>query len=104
MSNDKLASLWEERNRLAILRSYRMLDTPREPEFDGLAELAARTCQTPIALVSLIDERRQWFKAEVGLGLRETPLDCSICLTAMLQPGAMIVSDLSVITHAAISH
>ncbi|WP_281024406.1 GAF domain-containing protein [Microvirga calopogonii] len=94
MTNDKLASLWKERDRLATLRSYWILDTIREPAFDGLAELAARTCQAPIALISLIDERRQWFKAEVGLGIRETPLDCSICLTATLQPGAMVIPDL----------
>jgi two-component sensor histidine kinase len=48
-----------------------------------------------MALISLIDERRQWFKAEVGLGVRETPLDRSICLTAMLQPGLTIVPDLT---------
>jgi two-component sensor histidine kinase len=84
-----------ESERLAALRSYRVLDTPPEPEFDDLVQLAARACQTPVALISLIDERRQWFKAEVGLGLRETPLDRSICLTAMLQPGLTIVPDLT---------
>jgi two-component sensor histidine kinase len=72
-----------------------MLDTPPEPAFDDLVQLAARTCQAPIALISLIDARRQWFKAEVGLGVRETPLDRSICLTAMLQPGLTIVPDLT---------
>jgi GAF domain-containing protein len=92
--NDKLLPHWNEGDRLAALRSYRILDTPAEPAFDGLVALAARTCQTPIALISLIDEHRQWFKAEVGLSLRETPLDCSICLTTMLQPGTMIVPDL----------
>ena len=86
---------WNETDRLAALRSYRVLDTPPEPEFDGLVHLAAHTCRAPIALISLIDERRQWFKAEVGLGVRETPLDCSNCLTAMLQPETMIVPDLS---------
>lgn len=94
VSNDKLAPFWNEHDRLATLRGYRILDTPPEPAFDGLVALAARTCQTPIALISLIDEHRQWFKAEVGLSLRETPLDCSICLTTMLQPGTMIVPDL----------
>ena len=93
--NDKSSPAWTESDRLASLRSYRILDTPPEPEFDGLVHLAARTCHAPVALISLVDERRQWFKAEVGLGLRETPLDCSICMTAMLQSGAMIVPDLS---------
>ncbi|MBL0404074.1 GAF domain-containing protein [Microvirga aerilata] len=95
MLNDKLHPSWTESDRLAALRSYRVLDTPPEPAFDDLVRLAARACQAPIALISLIDERRQWFKAEVGLGVRETPLDRSICLTAMLQPGLTIVPDLS---------
>jgi two-component sensor histidine kinase len=84
-----------ESDRLAALRSYRILDTLPEPEFDDLVQLAARACQTPVALISLIDERRQWFKAQVGLGVRETPLDRSICLNAMLLPGLTIVPDLT---------
>lgn len=92
---DKLLPTWTESDRLAALRSYRILDTPPEPAFDDLVQLAARACQAPIALISLIDERRQWLKAEVGLGVRETPLDRSICLTTMLQPGLTIVSDLT---------
>jgi two-component sensor histidine kinase len=92
---DKLLPTWTESDRLAALRSYRILDTPPEPAFDDLVQLAARACQAPIALISLIDERRQWFKAEVGLGVRETPLDRSICLTAMLQPGLTVVPDLT---------
>jgi two-component sensor histidine kinase len=93
--NDKLLPSWTESDRLAALRSYRVLDTPPEPAFDDLVQLAARACQAPIALISLIDERRQWFKAEVGLGVRETPLDRSICLNAMLLPGMTIVPDLT---------
>jgi two-component sensor histidine kinase len=92
--NDKLLPAWTESDRLAALRSYRVLDTPPEPAFDALVQLAARACRTPMALISLIDERRQWFKAEVGLGVRETPLDRSICLSAMLQPGLTVVPDL----------
>ncbi|MBJ6128475.1 HWE histidine kinase domain-containing protein [Microvirga splendida] len=95
MLNDKLLPAWKECDRLAALRSYRIIDTPPEPAFDDLVELAARACQTPIALISLIDERRQWFKAEVGLGVRETSLDRSICLSAMLLPGLTIVPDLT---------
>ena len=91
----QIAPAWNESDRLAALRSYRVLDTPPEPEFDALVQLAARACQAPVALISLIDERRQWFKAEVGLGVRETPLDRSICLSAMLQPGLTIVPDLT---------
>jgi two-component sensor histidine kinase len=93
--NNKMQPALTESERLAALRSYRVLDTPPEPEFDDLVQLAARACQTPVALISLIDERRQWFKAQVGLGVRETPLDRSICLSAMLLPGLTIVSDLT---------
>jgi two-component sensor histidine kinase len=93
--NDKLLPAWTETDRLATLRSYGVLDTPPEPAFDDLVQLAARTCQTPVALISLIDERRQWFKAEMGLGVRETSLDRSICLSAMLLPGLTIVPDLT---------
>ena len=92
---DKILPTWTESDRLAALRSYRILDTSPEPAFDDLVQLAARACQAPIALISLIDERRQWFKAEVGLGVRETALDRSICLTATLQPGMTIVPDLT---------
>jgi two-component sensor histidine kinase len=92
--NDDSLPAWKEQDRLATLRSYCIIDTQPEPAFDDLVQLAARSCQTPVALISLIDERRQWFKAEVGLGLQETPLDRSICLSAMLLPGLTIVSDL----------
>ncbi len=95
MLNDKLLPPWTETDRLATLRSYRVLDTSPEPAFDDLVQLAARACKAPMALISLIDERRQWFKAEVGLGIRETPLDRSICLTAMRRSGLTIVPDLT---------
>jgi hypothetical protein len=57
--NNKMQLALAESERLAALRSYRVLDTPPEPEFDDLVQLAARACQTPVALISLIDERRQ---------------------------------------------
>jgi two-component sensor histidine kinase len=57
--------------------------------------LAAQVCETPIALITLVDDRRQWFKAEIGLGLRETPLDSSICAKAILEPGLLVVPDTS---------
>jgi two-component sensor histidine kinase len=93
--NNKMQPALTESERLAALRSYRVLDTPPEPEFDDLVQLAARACQTHVALISLIDERRQWFKAQVGLGVRETPLDRSICLSAMLLPGLTIIPNLT---------
>jgi two-component sensor histidine kinase len=94
VTNDILLPIWNENDRLAALRSYRILDTRTEPEFDDLVKLAARACDAPIALISLVEDRRQWFKAELGLGLRETPLDRSICLSAMLQPGLTVVQNL----------
>lgn len=62
-----------ELSRLAALLRYEILDTPEEDQFDDFTVLAARLCGTPIALISLVDERRQWFKSRVGLGVSETP-------------------------------
>ncbi|WP_187144299.1 sensor histidine kinase [Microvirga massiliensis] len=91
---DDTGPSWNEK-RLAALRSYSILDTPPEPEFDDLVRLAARACHAPVALITLVEERRQWFKAETGLGFRETPLDHSICAQAILQPGLTVVHDLA---------
>jgi two-component sensor histidine kinase len=71
--------------RIAALHDYDILDTPRESDFDDIVDLASRICGTPISVINLIDTDRQWFKAEVGLGVRETPLDTSICSHAILQ-------------------
>jgi len=95
VSNYEVRPGWQESDRLAALRSYRILDTPPEPQFDDLAQMAARVCRTPIAVINLIEDRRQWFKAEIGLGVRETPLDVSICAKAILQPGLLVVRDLT---------
>src|SRR5580698_437686 len=82
-----------EEFRLAALRHYAILDTPREADFDEIVKVASAICGTPISVINLIDQGRQWFKAEVGLGVRETPLDSSICAHAILQPGLFIVPD-----------
>jgi len=68
-----------ERERLAALERYEMLDTPAEAEFDDLTALAAQICGTPIALISLVDARRQWFKSNVGLDATETSREVSFC-------------------------
>jgi len=73
-----------EAYRLAALRSYGILDTPREEDFDEVVRVASAICDAPISVINLIDHGRQWFKAEVGLGVRETPLDSSICAHAIL--------------------
>lgn len=84
---------WTEAERLASLRSYDILDTGREAAFDDLTALAARLCDAPIALISLVDADRQWFKSEIGLGASETPLDTSFCRHALLETDEMVVPD-----------
>ncbi|WP_426167354.1 sensor histidine kinase [Sandarakinorhabdus sp. DWP1-3-1] len=84
---------WDEDARLRALDSYGILDTPREADFDDVAALAAATFGTPIAVVNLIAEGRQWFKAEIGIGARELPLDVSICAHAFLESRLMVVPD-----------
>lgn len=84
---------WDEGDRLSALERYRILDTPREPDFDDIVRLAAGTFGAPIAVVNLIANGRQWFKAEVGIGARELPLDVSICAHAILQGDTMVVPD-----------
>ncbi|PZO45618.1 MAG: hypothetical protein DCF17_00780 [Shackletoniella antarctica] len=75
-----------EDQRLAALLGYDILDTQAEAAFDDLAKLAAYICGTPIALVSLIDQNRQWFKARVGLDTPETSRDVAFCAHAILEP------------------
>ena len=84
-----------ETARLHALDSYRLLDTPRESDFDEIAEAAAELCDAPIGVVNLIGDGRQFFKAEVGLGVRETPLESSFCRQAILQEDFLYVSDAS---------
>ena len=86
-------SRWDEADRLAALRRYGVLDTTPEASFDDLANLAARLCDAPMAAVSLVDAERQWFKAEVGLGVSETPRPTSFCAHAMVSDQPMVVTD-----------
>jgi len=68
-----------ELSRLAALLRYEILDTPEDSAFDDFTALAAQICDTPIALISLVDDRRQWFKSRVGLDVSETPREISFC-------------------------
>lgn len=89
----RTCSLSHEDERLAALRAYGILDTPREEAFDAITRIAAHVCGVPIALISFVEEGRQWFKSEVGLGVRETPLGMSICAHAILQHELFVVPD-----------
>ena len=83
MSSPYPLSAERERERLSVLESYQVLDTGDEAIFDAFVNLAAELADTPIALVSLIDEKRQWFKARRGLTIRETPRDQAFCAYAL---------------------
>ena len=82
-------------DRLAALARYNILDTPAEPGFDDIVKLATLMCETPTALVSLVDSDRQWFKARICFELVETGLDSSVCAHALIEPGLLIIPDLS---------
>ncbi len=84
-----------EAERLSALASYEILDTLPERDFDDLTKLAARICGTPVALISLVDADRQWFKSRVGLDIAETPRDSSICAHALGRDGLFVVPDAS---------
>ncbi|MEG3168087.1 PAS domain S-box protein [Sphingomonas sp. LB3N6] len=92
MKNDH-SPVAREELRLAALTRYNVMDTPREGGFDDLAALAAEICSTPIAIINLIASDRQWFKAEVGLGVDSTPLETSFCGTAILEEDFLLVPD-----------
>lgn len=83
----------DEVARLETLRSLDVLDTPQEERFDRLTRMAKRLFNVPIALVSLVDENRQWFKSCVGLPVSETPRDISFCGHAILGEGVFIIPD-----------
>lgn len=82
-----------QEDRLRALRSYDVLDTEREQDFDDLVEFAAAICGTAISVVNLIDAERQWFKAETGLGVRETPIATSICSHVILEEDFVEIRD-----------
>lgn len=92
--NNAYPALLNEAERLAALHSYHILDTVEEKDFDDLTILASAICQTPVALISLIDKERQWFKSHKGTPVSETPREYSFCAHAIDTPSQiMIVPD-----------
>ncbi len=91
MENNPTVS--NEELRMQELNNYYVLDTPPDFNLDSLTKIASRICHTPIALISLIDENRQWFKSKVGLAVDETPREISFCTHAIQQDDVFIVSN-----------
>lgn len=85
----------DERYRLTVLRSLKLLDSPPEPEFDVLVRIARAALHCPIALVSLVDEGRQWFKARCGIAAAETPREHAFCDHAVRADAMFVVEDAS---------
>jgi len=82
-----------EQERLDALRSYGILDTDAEEEFDAITRLAAYLCGTPVALISLVDATRQWFKSRHGLPIEDTTRALSFCGHAINGENALVVED-----------
>ena len=82
-----------EPKRLKVLWQYDVLDTVPEEVFDNLTELAAHICEAPIAVISLVDEDRTWYKSKIGLPVSESSRDISLCSHAILQHDLFIVPD-----------
>jgi PAS domain S-box-containing protein len=80
--------------RLTLLRATGLLDSPREPQFDNLASLAASVCAAPVAAMTLLDRSRQWFKASVGLDARETGLAQSLCVRLLSGESELVIDNL----------
>jgi len=85
--------LANEESRLACLYKYDILDSEAETDFDEIVQLASRVCQTPISMISLVDDHRQWFKSRLGVDVQETPRDPAFCAHALLGDEIMEVPD-----------
>ena len=79
--------------RLAALDSFQILDTKEEIDFDEIVDLASKICNKPISLISLVDDKRQWFKAKVGLNVSETPVEIAFCKHAIEHNNLFLIED-----------
>lgn len=80
-----------EEERLKVLDKYKILDTLPEEDYDAIAKIASGICDSPIALISLIDKDRQWFKSNYGLETRETPRELAFCSHSILNPDDLFI-------------
>ena len=79
----KSVNFTDEKSRLEVLNSYEILDSPPEDDYNSITFLASEIFNTPIALISLVDEERQWFKSKIGLNISETERSISFCTNAI---------------------
>lgn len=84
----------DEARRLRKLKSYGIMDTPPEPQFDDLALLVSKVCDAPIAIVSFADRTRHWYKARIGMAVREIAMDEAICTHALGGEDFCVIEDL----------